>query len=46
MTQTTVVTWHDDRPFIHFGSPADATYWVKPEEKRKKKSKKRKKNKR
>ncbi len=39
MTRTTQVEWHPDRPFVHFGSPPEVTYWrndPKPPKKKKK----------
>lgn len=42
MTRTTQVEWHPDRPFVHFGSPPEVTYWREepcpPKGKKKKKS--------
>lgn len=38
MTRTTQVEWHEDRPFVHFGSPPEVTYWrEEPKPKKKKK---------
>lgn len=40
MTRTTQVEWHEDRPFVHFGSPPEVTYWreeARPEKPKKKK---------
>lgn len=40
MTRTTQVEWHPDRPFVHFGSPPEVTYWreePRPEKPKKKK---------
>lgn len=40
MTHTTEIWYHPDRTLIHFGSPAEHTYWREPApEKPKKKSK-------
>ena len=41
MTRTTQVEWHEDRPFVHFGSPPEVTYWREepgPKKGKKKKS--------
>lgn len=46
MTRTTQVEWHDERPFVHFGSPEDVTYWKKKPKDKPVKTKKRKKDKR
>lgn len=40
MTRTTQVEWHADRPFVHFGSPPEVTYWreeLRPHKGKKKK---------
>lgn len=39
MTRTTEIWYHPDRPLIHFGSPADHTYWREPEPVKPKKNK-------